>query len=47
MRDSQDPNGGTFHEVSDSRERELVEPNSGRAAGYKVKERVAISESQP
>jgi hypothetical protein len=46
VRDSQDSKGGISDEMPESRERELVEPNSSRKVGYQVRERVAIPQSK-
>jgi hypothetical protein len=37
---------GTFDEMPDSRERDLIEPTSSRKAGDQVRDRVAVSQSQ-
>jgi hypothetical protein len=42
VRDSQGSKGGTLDEIPDSRERELIEPTSGRKKGHHIKEGVAI-----
>jgi hypothetical protein len=42
MRDFQDSKGGTYDEMTDSRERELIEPTSSRKTGHQVRDRVAI-----
>jgi hypothetical protein len=42
MRDSQDSKAGNLDEMPDSRERELLEPTSGRKTGHQVRDRVAI-----
>jgi hypothetical protein len=46
VRDSQDSKGGTFDEISDSRERELIEPTSSRKTGHQVRDGVAIPQSK-
>ena len=45
MRDSQDSKGGTLDEIPKSRERELMEPTSGKKIGYQVRDGVAIPQS--
>ena len=42
VRDSPDPKGGTLDEMSNSRERELIEPISNRKIGHQVRDGVAI-----
>ena len=42
VRDNQDTQGGTFDEMPDCRERELIEPTSSRNTGHQVKDVVAI-----
>jgi hypothetical protein len=46
VKDFQDSKGGTFDEMPDSRERELIEPTSSRKTGHQVREGVAIPQSQ-
>jgi hypothetical protein len=46
VRDSQDSKGGTFNEMPNSRERELVEPTSSWNTGHQVRDGVAIPQSQ-
>ena len=46
MRDSQDSKGGTLDEMSDNRERELIEPTSSRKTGHQVREGFAIPQSK-
>jgi hypothetical protein len=36
VRDSQESKGGTFDEMPDSMEWELIEPNSSRKTGHQV-----------
>ena len=43
--DSQDSLGGTFDEMTNSREREIIEPISSRKTGHQVRDRVAITQS--
>ena len=38
VRDSQDSKGGTIDEMPDSKERELVEPNSSMKIGHKMRD---------
>ena len=45
VRDSQDSEGETFDEMPDSREREHIEPTSGRRRGHQVRNGVAIPQS--
>jgi hypothetical protein len=42
VRDSQDSKGGTFDEMPNSRERELVEPTYNRKTEHQVRDGVAI-----
>jgi hypothetical protein len=46
VRVSQDSKGGTLDEMPESRERELVEPNSSRKTGHQVREGGLPSYSQ-
>jgi hypothetical protein len=46
MRDSQDSKGGTLDEMSNSRERELIESTSSRKTVHQVREGVAIPQSK-
>jgi hypothetical protein len=45
VRDFQDSQGGTFDEILDSRERELVKHTSSRKTGHQVRDGVAIPQS--
>jgi hypothetical protein len=45
VRDSWDLKGGTLDEMSDSKERELIETTSSRKTGCQVREWVAIPQS--
>jgi hypothetical protein len=45
VRDSQDSKVGTLDEMSDSREKKLIETTSIRKTGYQVREGVAIPQS--
>jgi hypothetical protein len=38
VRDSQNSKGGTFNEMSNTMERELIEPTSSRKTGHQVNE---------
>ena len=42
VRDSQDSKGGTFDEMPESRERELIEPISSRKTGHRIRDGVVI-----
>jgi hypothetical protein len=42
VRDSQDSKGRILDDISDSRERELIEPTSNRKTGYQVMDGVAF-----
>jgi hypothetical protein len=42
VKDSQDSQRGTFDDMPNSRERELIEPTSSRKTGYQVRDGVAI-----
>jgi hypothetical protein len=46
VRDSQDSWGGTFDEMPDNRETELIEPTSSRKTDHQVRDEVAIPQSQ-
>jgi hypothetical protein len=41
-RDVQDTKGGTLDEMSNSKEREIIEPTSSRKTGHQVKDGIAI-----
>ena len=45
LRDSQDSKGGTLHEMSDRKERELIEPTSHRKT-HQVRDGVATPQSK-
>jgi hypothetical protein len=42
MRDSQNTQGGTFDEMPNTREKEIIEPTSNRKTGHQVSDGVAI-----
>jgi hypothetical protein len=46
VRDFQDSQGGTFDEMPNSRERELIEPTFSRKTRHQVRDGVAIPQSQ-
>jgi hypothetical protein len=46
VKDFQESKGGTFDEILDSRERELIEPNSSRTTGHQMRDEVAIPQKQ-
>jgi hypothetical protein len=45
VRDFQDSKRGTLDEVTDRRERKLIEPTLSRKTGHEMRERVAIPQS--
>ena len=45
VRDSQDSKERTLDEMPNSRERELIEPNSSRKTGHQVRDGVAMPQS--
>jgi hypothetical protein len=45
LRDSQDSTGGTIDEMSNNRERELIEHTSSKKTGHQMRERGAIPQS--
>jgi hypothetical protein len=46
VRNSQDSKGENLDEMSNSRERELIEPTSSRKTGHHVRDGVTILQSQ-
>jgi hypothetical protein len=46
VKDSEDSKGGTLDEMTNSRERELIEPTSSRKTGHQVWDGVAIPQSK-
>ena len=46
VRESQDSKGGTLDDMTECRERELIEPTSSRKTGHQMRERGAIPQSQ-
>ena len=45
VRDSQDSKGGTFDEMPNSTERELIDPTSSRKTKHQVRDGLAILQS--
>jgi hypothetical protein len=45
VRDSQNSKGGTFDEMPENRDKELIESTSSRKTGHQVRDRVAIPQS--
>jgi hypothetical protein len=46
VRDYQDSKGGTLDEMTNIRERELIEPTSSRKTGHQVKKGLTIPQSK-